>query len=199
MPTSAHEQISLIMEIITRLRPRSVLEIGVGWGKYGVLCREYLGKEARIDAIEGFEEYVGPLHRAVYDDVLVGDAREVLPQLGGPYDLVLLIDVFEHFTREDGAAVLAECARLSPRTLISVPATWDPQDGGEHNPLETHRAQYEVRDFVGMSVWRMADHLIALRAPEQLDLRPMFAKWAAATLAPRLTAAAVKVRDILRR
>ncbi len=42
MPTSHLYQISDILEIISLIRPRSVLDVGVGFGKYGLLAREYL-------------------------------------------------------------------------------------------------------------------------------------------------------------
>jgi hypothetical protein len=30
------------MDLVTTLNPDSVMDIGAGFGKYGVLCREYL-------------------------------------------------------------------------------------------------------------------------------------------------------------
>ncbi len=65
MPTSNPYQINEILEAINITRPRSILDIRVGFGKYGVLAREYLelydGREKygdwkrRIDGIEAFE------------------------------------------------------------------------------------------------------------------------------------------------
>ena len=51
--TSNPMQISFVLDAILQLNPSSVLDIGCGSGKYGVLLREYLPK-ARIDGIEGF-------------------------------------------------------------------------------------------------------------------------------------------------
>ena len=42
MPSSQYYHISKIMEMIISLNPKSVLDIGSGFGKFGVLCREYL-------------------------------------------------------------------------------------------------------------------------------------------------------------
>jgi hypothetical protein len=198
MPTSGHAQISLVLELVNDLKPRSVLEVGTGWGKYGVLCREYLGRAARIEGIEGYAPYVGPIHRAAYDEVHIGDAREILPAMQTRFDLALMIDVFEHLTRDDGARVLAELDRLAGATLLSVPATWDPQDGGEENAFQTHRAQYYDGDFTsrGWQVWRMADHLICLRSEQHIDLRPVVARWCVALLAPQaITRTLVRLRD----
>ena len=42
MPSSQHYHISKIMDLIININPMSILDIGTGFGKYGVLCREYL-------------------------------------------------------------------------------------------------------------------------------------------------------------
>ena len=199
MPTSGHAQISLILEIVHRLKPGSILEIGTGYGKYGALLREYF-PNAHIEGIEGHARYVGTLHDVVYNVVHIGDARAILAGLNRSFDLVLMIDVFEHLTREDGTRVLQECHRLGKSIIISVPATWDAQDGGEVNPYETHRAQYAAADFSadGFQVTRFADHIIALHSDTRVNLRPVVARWAIAVLAPGVTDVVVRVRDRLR-
>jgi hypothetical protein len=94
MPTSSYLQLNEITQLIYQTRPHSVLDIGVGFGKYGVLAREYLefwGAAAdyekwtrRIDGIEVFDKYLTPLHKYVYDNIYTGDAREILPPAGLP-------------------------------------------------------------------------------------------------------------------
>src|SRR5687767_1397928 len=107
MPTSYMKAISTIMETVVEVNPESILDIGVGFGKYGLLCREALdipvGKyhksawNIRIDGIEIFEEYRNPVHDYVYDKVYYGNVNELIDSLSD-YDLILLIDVLEHFT-----------------------------------------------------------------------------------------------------
>ena len=96
------------MELVVRSKPQSVLDVGVGFGKYGYLVREYLeiwgdGDQydqwlRTIDGVEVFEPYIREVQRAVYNEVFIGNATEVLPTLEKQYDLILLIDVLEHFT-----------------------------------------------------------------------------------------------------
>lgn len=55
------------MDLVTIMDPRSVLDIGTGFGKYGILCREYLelwdGRQQysdfkrRIDGVEAYSPY----------------------------------------------------------------------------------------------------------------------------------------------
>jgi len=51
MPTSEHWQIPWIVELIAREQPASVLDLGAGYGKYGVMTREY-AVASRLDAVD---------------------------------------------------------------------------------------------------------------------------------------------------
>jgi hypothetical protein len=42
MPTSHPYQLNEIIDLAMKVDPKSVLDVGVGFGKYGVLLREYL-------------------------------------------------------------------------------------------------------------------------------------------------------------
>ncbi len=153
MPTGRHSQLNEIVEIIHRTKPESVLDIGIGFGKYGYLAREYLelwdgrGKygdwQRVIDGIEAFEEYVTPLHREVYSHVFVGNALEVVPVLERTYDLALLIDVFEHFTFEEGNRLLDSLMEKAANVLISVPKWLSGQRAAFGNEFETHKFHWK--------------------------------------------------------
>ncbi|RMD60854.1 MAG: class I SAM-dependent methyltransferase [Alphaproteobacteria bacterium] len=157
MPTSHPRQVNEIVELIRRLDPQRILDVGCGFGKFGFLAREYLdvwgGEHAygawtrTIDAIEGFSRYLTPVHDFVYDRVLVGNACDILPQLDARYDLVLLIDILEHFERADGLAILRRCVELSANTIVSTPKDIGDQEDVFENELEAHRSQWRYRDF----------------------------------------------------
>lgn len=154
MPTSYHKQISTILDAIILLDPHSVLDIGVGFGKYGVLCREYLelwdGREdyhhftRRIDGIEAFEDYLTALHRYIYNEVYIGEAQTVIKTLDTSYDLVLLIDVLEHMSESQGRALVQYTLAHHRGILISTPKHMHEQGETFHNPFETHRAQWSL-------------------------------------------------------
>ena len=106
------------MALIVYLKPTSVLDIGVGFGKYGVLCREYLelwdgrGNYSeflrRIDGVEAFKKYITPLHKFVYNRLYDDDIMNIIDKIDFRYDLVLLIDVLEHFNIEQGNLLLSK-------------------------------------------------------------------------------------------
>jgi hypothetical protein len=162
MPSSHAAQINEIVDLILLTNPASVLDIGVGLGKYGLLAREYLelwgqplagewkgkpGWQRRIDGIEAYERYLNPVHHYIYNQIHIGNAIDVLPRLKERYDLVLLIDVLEHFEREDGLRLLTLCKQRASNLIVSTPRDIGHQEGSWGNPFETHRFQWTDSHF----------------------------------------------------
>jgi hypothetical protein len=138
------------------MAPKRVLDLGCGFGKYGVLLREYLDVakgRARPDqwtteivAIEGFHPNRNPIHDFVYNQVHYGNAVDILPGLG-QFDLVLMCDVIEHFEK-DVAARLVEAILGQARFLVvSTPRQFSPQGAENGNPYQIHRCVWSARDF----------------------------------------------------
>lgn len=146
------------MDCIITLNPKSVLDVGVGFGKYGVLCREYLdlwdGREEysqflrRIDGIEAFADYITPLHKYVYDNIYTQDISLAADKLDFCYDLVLLIDVLEHLNKSDGELLLKKMSVKNKGILISTPKKVSSQKNAFHNVYETHRSQWTKEDIL---------------------------------------------------
>ncbi len=162
MPSSQHQQISSVVSFVMNINPNSILEIGVGFGKYGVLCREYLeywkgdvdwklpvkeNWERRIDGIEAFEDYINTHHKYIYSNLYIGDALDVIDTLDTKYDLVMLIDVLEHFNYEDGMVLLEKCLKKSKNILISIPKDIGLQSDVNDNAYEIHRFQFLKKHF----------------------------------------------------
>lgn len=162
MPFSYSSQISTLVGAAESLRPRSVLDVGTGMGQYGFLLRtalegvnlfEVQGAQARqrrkiewqvrIDGIEGYAGYLTPVHEWAYQQVLIGDALELLPRIPDrAYELVLAIDILEHFDKPQGHRFLAECRRVAGRlALVSTPKDFIEQQV-EANPFEDHRSHW---------------------------------------------------------
>jgi SAM-dependent methyltransferase len=186
MPFSHSAQISAIVGFAEAMQPSSVLDVGVGMGQYGVLLRnnlehanlfEVTGASARqrpreqwrvrIDGIEGYGGYLTPVHAWAYQQVQVGDALDLLARLDdASYDLVIAIDILEHFFPDDGLRLLAQCKRVARHTaLVSTPKAFVAQHV-EANPLEDHR-----------SVWT-ADQLAAAGFTSVLPDATSWIAWA---------------------
>lgn len=155
MPTSQHFQISKIIDLIIKLNPHSILDIGVGFGKYGMLCREYLelwnNRQAykkffrRIDGIEAFKDYITPLHEYIYDNIYLGDALEIIEKINFKYDLVIVIDVLEHFNKNSGKLLIEKIFKKSNGLLISTPKIFALQKDSFNNIYEIHRSSWSKK------------------------------------------------------
>jgi len=145
------------MELILVLKADSILDVGVGFGKYGLLLREYLelwdGRgvynqwKRRIDGIEAVRGYLTAVHHYIYDHIYVGYALEVVPTLRERYDLILLKDIIEHFSMEDGLRLKQCTTERGRNVLISTPKSVSIQSNAFGNPYETHRSQWTKADF----------------------------------------------------
>lgn len=162
MPTSHHSQISKIMDAIIAVKPRSILDIGAGFGKYGVLCREYMefwdGREqyrkfkCRIDAVEAFKKYITPVHEYVYDNIHIGDISEVVGSLKINYDLVLMIDVLEHITKSETWMFFNNLLRNNRGVLISTPRNPSKQGAAFNNPYEEHVSSWTRKSLKDLAI-----------------------------------------------
>lgn len=162
------------VDLLWRLRPKRILDIGPGFGLNGAIARQYLDvfgapvpygeHRTTIDCIEVHEPYITGLHRAVYDHIAIGDALDVMSTSldAGTYDLVLLLDVLEHFERERGLRLLAECRRVGSRTLVNVPYPPGPQGTVFGNTHEAHISAWEPDDFGARAILEKDDALIVL-------------------------------------
>lgn len=148
MASSDTAQISTIVDLIQLLNPKSSLDIGCGYGKYGFLTKEYLmghvwdKNRTTVNAVEGYEVYISDMQRAIYNNVFICDAMDFDKYLTQDYDLVTIIDAFEHLSVEDGKKFISEILKKSKYLLISVPRYVNIQKGLEDDPnkLEEHRA-----------------------------------------------------------
>jgi len=179
MPTGHFDHINLVVEILMKIQPKSVLDIGIGYGKYGMLAREYLDyahfkkREVIIDGIEGFGEYIQAGQRFYYDHIFVGDARTILPTLS-QYDMILLLDTVEHFNLEDGLQILRNCQSLAKYVLIATPLDIGIQGAVYGNEFERHWFQWKKKDlfpFAPIVFFNNAETLIALTGSRCVEIK----------------------------
>lgn len=158
MPSSTPRHMPTIVEQFWRLRPESILEIGPGFGMYGLLARQYLEiwcpttpygvRKVRVDACEVFGDYILDHHRAIYDNIYVDDGLCFVSGCEDKsYDLILILDVLEHFSREDGLRLLVEATRVAKHVIVNVPYPPGEQGAVFGNEHEAHVSSWEPSDF----------------------------------------------------
>ena len=162
MPSSRPNTIPTVIHLLRQLRPQSILDVGVGFGKWGHLFREYTDiQEAendparyernnwrvRIDGIEGHAAYLTEMHRYLYNEIHVGNASELIKALP-PYDLIFLGDIIEHLEKQAGMQLLVNAfERAKKAVIISTPKYETNQAELCGNELERHRSLWAARDF----------------------------------------------------
>jgi predicted O-methyltransferase YrrM/SAM-dependent methyltransferase len=163
MPTSPYSHLHLYIVYLDAIRPKSILDVGLGNGKLGFMARDYLdvmlGERYRknewklhLDGIEVFGDYIQAHQKAIYDQIHVGDAYDIIDTLG-TYDVVVLGDVLEHFEKEKGWRFLDKCfAHSNKALLLFVPLGkgWV-QPAIYANAYETHRSCWGPDEIQPMS------------------------------------------------
>jgi len=121
-----------------------VLDIGCGYGKHGVLLREYLHPTPIVDGVEAWEPYVEPHRlRGIYDNLMVMDALDMTREDLDPYDMVVMGDVIEHMKK--GAAI-DFLGRVRGWLVIATPVLHFHTDEGLP-PTEAHISHWTEQDF----------------------------------------------------
>jgi SAM-dependent methyltransferase len=161
MPSSSWKHISPTIEKIWDISPKSVLDIGIGFGKWGFLLREYLeigqGRYnksewlIKIDGIEIFEPYILDTHRFLYDQIFIGDAQKVIDDVSN-YDLIIVGDILEHLPKDEAVALIEKIIKKGKKIIINIPLGLWPQEEVFNNPHEEHISSWCIEDFEAYDV-----------------------------------------------
>lgn len=157
MPTSWYQAIPAILTQVKKLEPATILDIGVGFGKYGLLFRDVLeipweryhkkDWNVTIEGVEAFPAYHNPVYDFAYDKVHFGNILELIDTLPN-YDCITLIDVIEHFSKEEGLLLTEKLiAHCNKGLIVSTPLYPDHQEDYLGNGFEQHKSVWSIADF----------------------------------------------------
>lgn len=147
MPSSFPENIPQICQMFMELKPKTILDIGVGRGKYGLLAKEYLKNDVKVDGLEIFDPYITPTIIMIYNKIIVGNALDEKIHNNLKYDLVLIIDVLEHWDKEKAHILLNKLIDNGCKIFVSTPRSVGPQGPEYGNEWERHVSQWGGDDF----------------------------------------------------
>lgn len=135
MPYSASENKEWVKTWVEELKPRRVLDIGVGQGTYSDLCRT---EEQKWTGIEVFYPYVQDFElEGKYDEIIIADARWVDYGKLQRQDLIIAADFLEHMTKEEAKKLINTLILHGNYLLICFPVQHLDQHD-DRNPFEAH-------------------------------------------------------------
>lgn len=187
MASSFISQTPLIIYLIGKLKPKTILDIGKGFGKYGFLIHEYLGidntkrlnpnltmKEQstiKIDAIEIDEQLMLPHLNQFYNDIIQGSILEMYEQMKS-YDLILMIDVVEHLDKTAALKMLKYFANNKTTIIIATPYEFFNQHlyESEHEEHISHWTINDFRNLFYVDSQKTSDGAIYLLTSEKKDI-----------------------------
>jgi 2-polyprenyl-3-methyl-5-hydroxy-6-metoxy-1,4-benzoquinol methylase len=164
---SFKENIPIILSVIEAKAPKRIIDVGAGMGKYGILAREqYISSLAEkrdlqpaddivIDAIEDTEYFVNFRNKqlgAIYNNLFTKSVFDCVDVFAtGNYDMTLMIDVIEHWTKEDTLSLMAE---ILPYTniLVSTPKRTGMYKDHFYGDPRHHITQWTEADFDGLDL-----------------------------------------------
>ena len=152
MPTSNLALAPLLLHMVEEVPHARILDVGPGYGKYGLLLREYLNeKPEQVDAVEADSTYLRdfPWLWKIYDNVYNLDilnwkghfSERWLPT----YDVVFMVEVIEHMDKQ---AALELIDQIPGRIVICTPEKFFHQHVDGH-PWERHVSHWTRADFEG--------------------------------------------------
>lgn len=149
MPVSDSESLPTYKVLLEKYLPKSVFDIGVGYGNIGNYTKKIL-PNCKIYGVEIFAPYLNyknGIPFSVYDSIILGDIIDLSDKLW-KVDLISAFDVIEHLERQDGIKVIKQLQRVAKKgVIVTVPIIDYPQGEVFGNIHETHLTQWKVKEM----------------------------------------------------
>jgi len=145
--TSSPDSVSPIVWHLKKNEYGKVFDVGMGYGKYGFLIREYketpygrfkLGDfKIRIDGLEPFHQAI-TFQKQIYDNIFFNNIESFTPFIN--YDLMLWIDVLEHMDKDIAIEQFNRYRPFAKKHLIATPKDFIRQELHVNEHYDQHRA-----------------------------------------------------------
>lgn len=168
---SERSNLTPVANLLVQVDPKTVLDVGVGFGNYGMIARAFLdvwrGRmfkekwQIKIEGIEYYEEFKTPIYDFLYNAVHFGDVFKILPKLD-KYEVVILMHIIEHIEKAQAIKLISLAkAHCTKRLIIGTPGKFF-NTGCPNHPKEQHRSLFTPLEFknMGYQVITLAPHEI---------------------------------------
>ena len=149
MPYSDTVFDSKVVSILKRLKPRRVLDVGPGSGKYAGLVRAaHSDDDYEIEGVEIDRSYIRRFKlRQIYDRVHACSIDRFMERsIDTSYDLVIFGDVIEHLKKSQGVDALNFFVYRARHIIVQWPHRYV-QNTWKGRSHEAHRSVWGKADF----------------------------------------------------
>ncbi len=122
---------------------KTILDIGAGSGKYGMLAHEYCRDLEYVDAIEPEPDYLDSPNKDWYRNIYSATAQEA--KVDGPYDIGLMTAVIGKLTDDELTKILELPCKRFVVTVEKVAHGNDRQ--WKHKELKSHFPGYLIKEL----------------------------------------------------
>jgi 2-polyprenyl-3-methyl-5-hydroxy-6-metoxy-1,4-benzoquinol methylase len=140
---------------------KTVLDVGCGHGKF----MKQLNSEKQFEAtgVEIFDEYITQAKNTdAYIDVVKQDIRKLdFPNMS--FDAVMLSQVIEHLTKEEGLEIMRRAEKIAEKVvIIATPNGSFDQGEYDGNKFQEHHSSWLTQDFqkLGYTVYGQGANFI---------------------------------------
>jgi trans-aconitate methyltransferase len=151
MPTSIDIYNPDFVDLLQKVNPTNLLDVGPGWGRMGHLTKSSL-PNCICDAVEVDSSYIEQYNlRQIYSEVYNDDIKNFcLKNSQMRYDIVLFNDILEHLFRSEALDVLDFILYRAKYIIVQWPNDYL-QDTWEGHESEVHKSNFTLRDFLNHS------------------------------------------------
>jgi SAM-dependent methyltransferase len=124
---------------------KTVLDLGCGNGTDSPLPGVALTYSVGVEIYQPYLEECR--QKKIHSEYIKADIRKIEFKKGS-FDAVLMLEVLEHLTREEGELMIDRCLRWArKKVIIATPNGYLEQDGYDHNPFQEHKSGWSVEDL----------------------------------------------------
>jgi SAM-dependent methyltransferase len=133
----------------------TVLDLGCGRGD--VLEAAGVTASSKVTGVDGHDPSLIAAKSSGYSQVVNSDIMSFLAsQESDSFDVVVALDVVEHFEKEEGSALIEEATRVAGRKVIFMtPNGFQYQAPAPDNPYQEHLSGWTPQEFADLGFSRL--------------------------------------------
>jgi SAM-dependent methyltransferase len=161
------QHIPFCMDAVVGVDPEKVLDVGIGFGRWGMLLREFCeaGKNGdlsgrrrmQVVGVETLQKKVAEPARCFYDQIHLGDGVEVIERLEDKWDLIIFDEVLQLWPGKAVDKTLRKALNVADYVLVS--SSFLTGNSGDESRRQNGHAQLRtLSDYLELNPLRYEVH-----------------------------------------